>query len=77
VAMRSTDGYHDGTLDQRASCARKRAHATEAEAAAMLPPLEKRNGMTVYRCHWCQSFHIGHASRRRRKGARGARRRAK
>lgn len=53
----------------RQDCQGKRIHATYGQAqrtaARMRQQAPGRRQITVYRCVYCQGWHVGHASRRR------------
>lgn len=50
---------------RRNACTGKHRHATPAEGQAHIAHLHRRFGysgrMDVYRCRWCNSYHVGHA----------------
>lgn len=53
------------------ACGTKARHATKAEAEAHLWALVRDTGtrpgaMSIYRCPYCKSWHIGHRKRARR-----------
>jgi len=54
------------------ACVGKKAHGTRKEARDHMLALIRKGekSLEVYRCFWCEKYHVGHRSRGRKGGRR-------
>lgn len=60
--------YQLRRIEFQRSCGAKQKHLSWGKAAAHIRSLVRRfdidpNSMAIYRCKWCQTFHVGHRRR--------------